>query len=238
MPKTLTPEDIKLHVTDIFNFAKEGKTYTEIQKHNWRFRAIKNVLIKKQIILEHWKINSKKTYYKSHVLKLHPHHLLQILNEFQIHIKKENEKFYDNFIKEVRTKELENNKSEINISTDQKFNELEEGLEIFQSQQIKIKETIDDLSYLNDYLEQENKKLLSEKIELESKLKQQIEEHDKRFDELVARNNLNVTEYSNYINEKLVEIADLKNKLLKENKIVCYKIFGITIFKVTTNKRN
>jgi hypothetical protein len=235
MPKTLTPEDIKLHVTDIFNFAKEGKTYTEIQKHNWRFRAIKNILIKKQILLEHWKINSKKTYYKSHVLKLHPHHLLQILKEFQIHIKKENKKFYDNFIKEVRTKECP---PFIIPSTAEKLNELEEGLLKFKEQSIEIKKAMDELSKINDSLENENKKLLFEKEELESRYKKQVEEHAKRFDELVARNNLNVTEYSNFINEKLVEIADLKNKLLKENKIVCYKIFGITIFKVTTNKRN
>ena len=112
MPKTLTPEDIKLHVTDIFNFAKEGKTYAEIQKHNWRFRSIKNILIKKQIILTHYKINSKKTYYKSNVLRLQPHNLLQILKEFKIDIKKQNEKFFDNFIKKNRTTELEHNKKE------------------------------------------------------------------------------------------------------------------------------
>jgi len=113
MPKTLTPEDIKLHVTDIFNFiSQESKTYAEIQKHNWRFRSIKNILIKKQIILPHYKINSKKTYYKSNVLRLQPHNLLQILKEFQIDIKIQNEKLADNFIKKDRTTELEDNKKE------------------------------------------------------------------------------------------------------------------------------
>lgn len=292
MPKTLTPEDIKIHVTDIFNFAKEGKTYAEIQKHNWRFRSIKNILIKKQIILTHYKINSQKTYYKSNVLRLQPHNLLQILKEFQIDIKIQNEKLVNNFIKKDRTTELENNKKEtleecenseyekliqdlefkLNIETTangcfkQRIKELEKipssarelksihqkeinkltnqieeankDLETFQDEQIKIKEAIDNLSKINDSLEKQNNQLLSEKNKLELTLKKQVEEHDKRFDELVKKNNLNVTEYSNFINEKLVEIADLKNKLLKENKIVCYKIFGITIFKVTTNKRN
>lgn len=286
MPKKLTPEDIKLHVTDIFNFAKEGKTYAEIQKHNWRFRSIKNILIKKQIILEHFKINSRKTYYKSHFLKLQEHHVLQILKEFQIDIKIQNEKLVDNFIKKDRTKqlgldekpetkyekEIKELEFKLNIETTangcfkQRIRELEQipssardlksihqkeinkltnqievankDLETFQEEQIKIKEAIDNLSKINDNLEIQNKKLLSEKIELESKLKQQIQEHAKRFDELVKEKNNYISEYSNYINEKLVEIADLKNKLLKENKIVCYKIFGITIFKVTTNKRN
>jgi chromosome segregation ATPase len=293
MPKTLTPEDIKLHVTDIFNFiSEESKTYTQIQRHNWRFRSIKNILIKKNIIFSHYKINSKKTYYKSAFLKLQPHHLLHILEEFKNDIKKQNEKLVDNFIKKDRTTELEHNKKEtleecknseyekeikdlefkLNIETTangcfkQRIRELEKipssarelksihekeikkltnqievankDLETFQEEQIKIKEAIDDLSKINDFLENQNKKLLSEKLELDSKLKQQIQEHAKRFDELVKERNNYISEYSNYINEKLVEIADLKNKLLKENKIVCYKIFGITIFKVTTNKRN
>lgn len=292
MPKTLTPEDIKLHVTDIFNFAKEGKTYAEIQKHNWRFRSIKNILIKKQIILTHYKINSQKTYYKSNVLRLQPHNLLQILKEFQIDIKIQNEKLVNNFIKKDRTTELENNKKEtleecenseyekliqdlefkLNIETTangcfkQRIKELEKipssarelksihqkeinkltnqieeankDLETFQDEQIKIKEAIDNLSKINDSLENQNMSLLSDKINLEYKLEKQIEENKKRFDELFNEKNNYISEYSNYINEKLVEIADLKNKLLKENKIVCYKIFGITIFKVTTNKRN
>lgn len=297
MPKTLTPEDIKLHVTDIFNFAKEGKTYAEIQKHNWRFRSIKNILIKKQIILTHYKINSQKTYYKSNVLRLQPHNLLQILKEFQNDIKKQNEKLVDNFIKKDRTKELvpvynslekENNmlfsekykleeqikdlEFKLNIETTangcfkQRIKELEKipssarelksihqkeinkltnqieeankDLETFQDEQIKIKEAIDNLSKINDSLENQNMSLLSDKINLEYKLEKQIEENKKRFDELFNEKNNYISEYSNYINEKLVEIADLKNKLLKENKIVCYKIFGITIFKVTTNKRN
>jgi hypothetical protein len=94
---------------------------------------------------------------------------------------------------------------------------------------------MDELFKINDNLEKENNKLLSE---LESKLQNQVEEHNIRFDEVVKDKNNYIKEYSNFINEKLIEIADLKNKLLKENKIVCYKIFGITIFKVTTNKRN
>jgi hypothetical protein len=238
MPKTLTPEDIAIHITDIFNFAKEGKTYAEIQKHNWRFRSIKNILIKKQILTTHWKRNSKKTYFKSNFLKLQSQILFEILQEFQNDIKKQNEKLVDNFIKKDRTKELAPVYNNENTSTAEKLNELEEGLLKFKEQSIEIKKAMDELSKINDSLENENKKLLFEKEELESRYKKQVEEHAKRFDELVARNNLNVTEYSNFINEKLVEIADLKNKLLKENKIVCYKIFGITIFKVTTNKRN
>jgi uncharacterized phage infection (PIP) family protein YhgE len=125
-----------------------------------------------------------------------------------------------------------------NITTTEKLNELEKGLEKFQEQQIQLKKTIDELSKLNDYLEKENNTLFSEKRELEYKLEKQSEEHNKRFDELFNEKNNYISEYSNYINEKLVEIADLKNKLLKENKIVCYKIFGITILKITTNKRN
>jgi hypothetical protein len=250
MPKKLTPEDIKLHVIDIFNFAKEGKTYAEIEKHNYRFRSIKNVLIKKQILTAHWKINSRKTYYKSNVLRLQEHNILQILKEFQIDIKKQNEKLVDNFIKKDRITELENNKketleecknSEYEKEIKKLTNQIEvanKDLETFQEEQIKIKEAIDNLSKINDSLENQNMSLLSDKINLEYKLEKQSEEHNKRFDELFNEKNNYISEYSNYINEKLVEIADLKNKLLKENKIVCYKIFGITILKITTNKRN
>jgi hypothetical protein len=133
-------------------------------------------------------------------------------------------------LKSIHEKEIKKLTNQIEVAN--------KDLETFQEEQIKIKEAIDDLSKINDFLENQNKKLLSEKLELDSKLKQQIQEHAKRFDELVKERNNYISEYSNYINEKLVEIADLKNKLLKENKIVCYKIFGITIFKVTTNKRN
>jgi len=293
MPKKLTPEDIKFHILHIFNFiSQESKTYTQIERHNWRFRSIKNILVNKNIISEHAKPHSKKTYYKGNSLNIKPNDILEILQEFQNDIKKQNEKLVDNFIKKDRTTELENNKKEtleecknseyekeikdlkfkLNIETTangcfkQRIRELEKipssarelksihekeinkltnqieetnkDLEIFQEEQIKIKEAIDDLSKINNFLENQNKKLLSEKLELDSKLKQQIQEHAKRFDELVKERNNYISEYSNYINEKLVEIADLKNKLLKENKIVCYKIFGITIFKVTTNKRN
>lgn len=269
MPKTLTPEDIKLHVTDIFNFAKEGKTCAEIQKHNWRFRSIKNVLIKKQIILTHYKINSKKTYYKSNVLKSSEHHFLQILKEFQIDIKIQNEKLVDNFIKKDRTKQLGlDEKPETKSEYEKEIKELEFKLNIERTANSSYKKRINEaerginenikkllsklealkeeilekdsiISDLTNKIEVKDKDLeTSEKLELESKFKKQVEEHAKRFDELVKERNNYISEYSNYINEKLVEIADLKNKLLKENKIVCYKIFGITIFKVTTNKRN
>jgi predicted nucleic acid-binding Zn-ribbon protein len=143
-------------------------------------------------------------------------------------------KFFNNFgTKVIKQSSPVNNNT--NISTSEKFDELETELKKFKEQSIEIKKAMDELFKINDNLEKENNKLLSE---LESKLKNQVEEHNIRFDKVVKDKNNYIKEYSNFINEKLIEIVDLKNKLLKENKIVCYKIFGITIFKVTTNKRN
>jgi hypothetical protein len=229
--KSLKPEDFKIQIDSIYCFLESEKRYSQIRKFNSRFIHIKNSLLEKKIILE--KIIGNTNFYinnKDYVFS--PKDYEYVLKQYQQKTSNANKKFFNNFGK----KSVKNMDS--NIITTKELNELEQGLEKFQEQQIKIKEAMDDFSFLNDCLEKENKNLLSEKLELESKFKNQIEEHNKRFDELVKEKNNYISEYSNYINEKLVEIADLKNKLLKENKIVCYKIFGITIFKVTTNKRN
>jgi len=229
--KSLKPEDFKIHIDSIYSFLESEKRYSQIRKFDSRFIHIKNSLLEKKIILE--KIIGNTNFYinnKDYVYS--PKDYEYVLKQYQQKTTNANKKFFNNFSK----KSVKNMDS--NITTTEKLNELEEGLEKFQEQQIKIKEAMNDLSFLNDCLEIENKNLLSEKKELEFKFKKQIEEHNKKFDELLNEKNNYISEYSNYINEKLVEIADLKNKLLKENKIVCYKIFGITILKITTNKRN
>lgn len=206
--KALKPEDFKIHIDSIYSFLESEKKYSQIRKFNSRFIHIKDTLLERKIILE--KIIGNTNFYISNKdYVFFPKDYEYLLKQYQLKIRQANKKFFDNFVNKVNKKQLAPPPF-INISTDEKLNDLEK----------------------------QNNKLLSEYKELESKYKKQVEEHAKRFDELVARNNLNVTEYSNFINEKLIEIADLKNKLLKENKIVCYKIFGITIFKVTTNKRN
>jgi hypothetical protein len=234
--KALKPEDFKIHIDSIYYFLESEKKYSQIRKFNSRFIHIKDTLLERKIILE--KIIGNTNFYISNKdYVFFPKDYEYLLKQYQLKIRQANKKFFDNFVNEVNKKQLAPPPFE-NISTDEKLNELETGLKKFKEQSIEIKKTMDELFKINDDLEKENNKLLSEYKELESRYNKQVEEHAKRLDELVARNNLNVTEYSNYINEKLVEIADLKNKLLKENKIVCYKIFGITIFKVTTNKRN
>jgi hypothetical protein len=229
--KTLKPEDFKIHIDSIYSFLESEKRYSQIRKFNSRFIHIKDTLIERKII--YLKIIANTNFYinnKDYIFS--PKDYEYVLKQYQQKTTNANKKFFNNFGK----KSVKN--MDLNMTTTEKLNEVEEGLQKFQEQQIKIKEAMDDLSFINDCLEKENNKLLSEKIELESKLKKQIEEHAKRFDELVKERNNYIKEYSNFINEKLIEISDLKNKLLKENKIVCYKIFGITIFKVTTNKRN
>jgi hypothetical protein len=229
--KSLKPEDFKIHIDSIYFFLESEKRYSQIRKFDSRFIHIKNSLLEKKIILE--KIIGNTNFYinnKDYVYS--PKDYEYVLKQYQQKITNANKKFFNNFGK----KSVKNMDS--NITTTEKLNELEKRLEKFQEQQIQLKKTMDELSKLNDSLENQNMSLLSDKINLEYKLEKQSEEHNKRFDELFNEKNNYISEYSNYINEKLVEIADLKNKLLKENKIVCYKIFGITILKITTNKRN
>jgi hypothetical protein len=229
--KSLKPEDFKIHIDSIYFFLESEKRYSQIRKFDSRFIHIKNSLLEKKIILEK-NIGNTNFYINNKDYVYSPKDYEYVLKQYQQKITNANKKFFNNFGK----KSVKNMDS--NITTTEKLNELEKGLEKFQEQQIQLKKTMDELSKLNDYLEKENNTLFSEKRELEYKLEKQSEEHNKRFDELFNEKNNYISEYSNYINEKLVEIADLKNKLLKENKIVCYKIFGITILKITTNKRN
>lgn len=260
MPKTLTPEDIKLHVTDIFNFiSQESKTYTQIQRHNWRFRSIKNILIKKNIIFSHYKINSKKTYYKSAFLKLQEHHVLQILKEFQNDIKKNNERLAYNFIKKDRTNQLEINKPETNISTNEKLNQLEsENTKLkFQlniettangcfKQRIRELERIESFGKiplqaqnenLTNKIEESKKEILEKEKNIES-LENSLEKYEEKIIELTKRNKKYITEYSAFINEKLEVIENLKKQLHQQqsekNQISVIKVLGIPLIKKTT----
>ena len=221
--KPLKPEDFKIHIDSIYSFLESEKKHSQVKKFNSRFIHIKDTLVERKIILE--KIIGNTNFYisnKDYVLFTEDYEYL--LKQYQQQTRNLRNKFFNNFGKKVIKKQSFPVNNNTNISTSEKLDELETGLEKFIEQSIETKKTMD--------------KLLSEKIELESKLQNQVEEHNIRFDEVVKDKNNYIKEYSNFINEKLIEIADLKNKLLKENKIVCYKIFGITIFKVTTNKRN
>ena len=235
--KPLKPEDFKIHIDSIYSFLESEKNYSQIIKFNSRFVHIKDTLLEKKII--YVKIIGNTNFYinnKDYVF--FPKDYEYFLKQYQQQTKNLRKKFFNNFGTKVIKKQSSPVNNNTNISTSEKLDELETGLEKFKEQSIEIKKTMDELFKINDNLEKENNKLLSEKNELESKLKKQIEEQAKRFDELVKEKNNYIKEYSNFINEKLIEISDLKNKLLKENKIVCYKIFGITILKITTNKRN
>ena len=235
--KPLKPEDFKIHIDSIYSFLESEKKHSQVKKFNSRFIHIKDTLVERKIILE--KIIGNTNFYinnKDYVF--FPKDYEYLLKQYQQQTRNLRNKFFNNFGKKVIKKQSFPVNNNTNISTSEKLDELETGLEKFIEQSIETINTMDKLFKINDNLEKENNQLLSEKIELESKLQNQVEEHNIRFDEVFNEKNNYISEYSNYINEKLVEISDLKNKLLKENKIVCYKIFGITIFKVTTNKRN
>jgi hypothetical protein len=209
--KKLTPEDIKIHVDNICTFLENNKKHSEITKFNSRFPFLKNILINKKLIQS--TIGKRNTIMYKHdkVFVLFPKDYEDILKEYQSVIKKNNERFFDNFLKTDRK-----NKG---VSNDE------------------IRKPITKEIFLNGFIENYKKEILEKEKNIES-LKNSLEESGEKIIELTKLNKKYVSEYSAFINEKLFEIEQLKQELHKQqsqkNQISVIKVFGIPLIKKTT----
>jgi hypothetical protein len=209
--KKLTPEDIKIHVDNICTFLENNKKHSEITKFNSRFPFLKNILINKKLI--QCIIGKKNTIMYKHDkdFVLLPKDYEDILKEYQSVIKKNNERFFDDFLK--------NDRKNKDISND------------------TIRKPITKELFLNGFIENYKKEILEKEKNIES-LKNSLEESGEKIIELTKLNKKYIAEYSEFINEKIAVIEDLKNQLHKQqsekNQISIIKFLGIPIIKKTT----
>jgi hypothetical protein len=209
--KKLTPEDIKIHVDNICTFLENYKNHSEITKFNSRFPFLKNILINKKLI--QCTIGKRNTIMYKHDkdFVLFPKDYEDILKEYQSVIKENNERFFDNFLK--------NDRKNKGISND------------------RIRKPITKELFLNGFIENYKKEILEKEKNIES-LKNSLEESGEKIIELTKRNKKYIAEYSEFINEKIAVIEDLKKQLHQQqsekNQISIIKIFGIPFIKKTT----
>ena len=123
------------------------------------------------------------------VFVLFPKDYEDILKEYQSVIKKNNERFFDNFLK--------NDRKNKGVSND------------------GIRKPITKEIFLNGFIENYKKEILEKEKNIES-LKNSLEESGEKIIELTKLNKKYVSEYSAFINEKLFEIEQLKQELHKQ----------------------
>jgi hypothetical protein len=206
--KSLTANDIKIHIDKICSFLETYKKHSEITKFNSRFPFLKNILLHKKII-ESTTFGKRNTlmfkYNKDFVL--FPKDYEDILKSYQEKIKQQNQKFADNI--------------------EMRFIKKEEAKEYIKSLEPEFHPVIENLKKEIDFLNQQIKSL-----------KNKDEFSKEKIDKLQKENKKYITEYSAFINNKLIEIEQLKQELHQQksqkNQISIIKIFGIPLIIKTT----
>lgn len=241
--KKLTPEDIKIHVDSIYSFLQEEKSYSQILQFNSRFAFLRDILLKKQIISLRKQKNSKnqdKHFFKSNFFVLFPKDYEDILSHYQIKLKNQNDRFFNNFaskkLSEKDEKIFEEVKNKIN---DSNLSELEKTQHHWIADAFKtdsVSQIIEIKKHKKTIIELENICKLRQS-EIES-LKDSLNKAGEKITELTKLNKKYITEYSAFINDKLNQIEQLKQELHQQksqkNQISIIKIFGIPFIKKTT----
>ena len=209
--KKLTPDDIKIYVDSIYSFLEKEKPLSEIVKFNSRFRILKTILLKKKIISLRLEKNKKDRYI--HYFKANPSFVI-FPKDYEDILN-----VYQKIIKQQNEKFADNiemrfikkveNKKDLKFSEQQLDNIIEK--------------------YKKEY------EFQNQQIEI---LKNQQEFSKEKIVQLENQNKKYVTEYSAFINDKLLEIEQLKQELHQQksqkNQISIIKIFGIPFIKKTT----
>jgi chaperonin cofactor prefoldin len=206
--KSLTANDIKIHIDKICSFLETYKKHSEIKKFNSRFPLLKNILLNKKIIesTTYGKVNTFMFKFNKDFV-LFPKDYEDILKAYQEKIKQQNQKFADNI--------------------EMRFIKKEESKKDIKSLEPEFHPVIENLKKEIDFLNQQIKSL-----------KNKDEFSKEKIDKLQKENKKYITEYSAFINNKLIEIEQLKQELHKQqsqkNQISIIKIFGIPLIKKTT----
>jgi hypothetical protein len=206
--KSLTEKDIKIHVDKICSFLETYKKHSEITKFNSRFPLLKNILLNKKII-------ESTTYGKGNTF------MFKFNKDFVLFPKD-----YEDILKAYQEKiKQQNQKFADNI--EMRFIKKEESKEDIKSLEPEFHPVIENLKKEIDFLNQQIKSL-----------KNKDEFSKEKIDKLQKENKKYITEYSAFINNKLIEIEQLKQELHKQqsqkNQISIIKIFGIPLIKKTT----